>query len=100
MSLDFVLDGSLPRGICADRFDWARNGVIRSLRQLQGGRECRQQIGQSGALGYCRYAPTARFSRLGQEAYDQLRPLSYPNTDIFLIAYSCVEYVLWRSLTV
>ena len=41
-----------------------------------------------------------RFSPLGQEAYDQLRPLSYPNTDIFLIAYSCVEYVLWRSLTV
>ncbi|KAM7458025.1 hypothetical protein BLSTO_01209 [Blastocystis sp. subtype 1] len=27
----------------------------------------------------------------GQEAYDQLRPLSYPNTDIFLIAYSCVD---------
>ncbi|KAK8804161.1 hypothetical protein WA171_000253 [Blastocystis sp. BT1] len=27
----------------------------------------------------------------GQEAYDQLRPLSYPDTDIFLIAYSCVD---------
>ena len=27
----------------------------------------------------------------GQETYDQLRPLSYPDTDIFLICYSCVD---------
>ena len=32
---------------------------------------------------------------VGQETYDQLRPLSYPDTDVFLIAYSCVEYVFF-----
>ena len=27
----------------------------------------------------------------GQEDYDRLRPLSYPNTDVFLIAYSIIS---------
>ena len=27
----------------------------------------------------------------GQEDYDRLRPLSYPNTDVFLIAFSVVN---------
>lgn len=33
------------------------------------------------------------FSRLviGQEEYDQLRTLSYPETNIFIICYSIVE---------
>ena len=29
--------------------------------------------------------------RIGQEEYEQLRPLSYPDTDIFLICYSIAE---------
>lgn len=28
---------------------------------------------------------------IGQEEYDQLRTLSYPETDIFIICYSIVE---------
>ena len=27
----------------------------------------------------------------GQEDYDRLRPLSYPNTDVFIIAFSIVN---------
>ena len=27
----------------------------------------------------------------GQDDYDRLRPLSYPQTDVFLVAYSCVS---------
>ena len=37
------------------------------------------------------------FRLVGQEAYDQLRPLSYPDTDIFLIAYSCFSVDLTFS---
>ena len=29
----------------------------------------------------------------GQEDYDRLRPLSYPQTDVFLICYSIIRYV-------
>lgn len=38
------------------------------------------------------------FYLIGQEAYEQLRPLSYAGTDIFLIAFSCVEYCLFFFL--
>lgn len=29
--------------------------------------------------------------RLGQEDYDRLRPLSYPQTDVFLVCFSVVS---------
>ena len=29
----------------------------------------------------------------GQEGYDRLRPLSYPQTDVFLIAFAIVRFV-------
>ena len=31
------------------------------------------------------------FSPLGQEDYDRLRPLSYPQTDVFLVCFSVVS---------
>ena len=34
---------------------------------------------------------------LGQEEYEQLRPLSYSETDIFIICYSIVEYDIESS---
>ncbi|CBK24281.2 uncharacterized protein [Blastocystis hominis] len=34
----------------------------------------------------------------GQEGYDQLRPLSYSGTDIFLIAFSCVDRISFENV--
>ena len=34
----------------------------------------------------------------GQEDYDRLRPLSYPNTDIFLICFSVVAPVSYENI--
>ena len=31
------------------------------------------------------------FDTAGQEDYDRLRPLSYPQTDVFLVCYSVVS---------
>ncbi|XP_055760952.1 cdc42 homolog isoform X2 [Salvelinus fontinalis] len=31
------------------------------------------------------------FDTAGQEDYDRLRPLSYPQTDVFLVCFSCVS---------
>ena len=31
------------------------------------------------------------FDTAGQEDYDRLRPLSYPQTDVFLVCFSCVN---------
>jgi len=30
-------------------------------------------------------------NKLGQEDYDRLRPLSYPQTDVFLVCFSVVS---------
>ena len=34
----------------------------------------------------------------GQEDYDRLRPLSYPQTDVFLIAYSIISPSSWENV--
>lgn len=38
------------------------------------------------------------FDTAGQEEYDRLRPLSYPNTSIFLICYSVVNLDSFESI--
>lgn len=35
----------------------------------------------------------------GQEDYDRLRPLSYPQTDVFLVCYSIVSKASWENVT-
>uniref|UniRef100_A0A8C4SA05 Cell division cycle 42, like n=1 Tax=Erpetoichthys calabaricus TaxID=27687 RepID=A0A8C4SA05_ERPCA len=37
------------------------------------------------------YVPTVRTSFVWQEDYDRLRPLSYPQTDVFLVCFSVVS---------
>ena len=34
----------------------------------------------------------------GQEDYDRLRPLSYPNTDIFLVCFSVVAPISFENI--
>ena len=65
--------------------------MILSFRQLQGRCEGWRKDCEFGTMGYRWWVPFHWIECIGQEAYDQLRPLSYPDTDIFLIAYSCVE---------
>jgi len=38
------------------------------------------------------------FDTAGQEDYDRLRPLSYPNTDIFLVCFSVVAPVSYENI--
>ena len=40
---------------------------------------------QTSDMMYCSLPPT------GQEDYDRLRPLSYPQTDVFLVCFSVVS---------
>ncbi|MEE6518469.1 hypothetical protein FKM82_029472 [Ascaphus truei] len=38
------------------------------------------------------------YDTAGQEDYDQLRPLSYPNTDVFLICFSVVNPASYHNV--
>ncbi|CAL4137203.1 unnamed protein product, partial [Meganyctiphanes norvegica] len=40
----------------------------------------------------------ALFDTAGQEDYDRLRPLSYPQTDVFLICYSVIDPISYRNV--
>ena len=37
-------------------------------------------------------------SKIGQEDYDRLRPLSYPGSDIVLLCYSCVSEASYEAI--
>ena len=38
------------------------------------------------------------FDTAGQSDYDRLRPLSYPQTDVFLVAYSVVSPTSYENV--
>lgn len=38
------------------------------------------------------------FDTAGQEDYDRLRPLSYPQTDVFLVCFSCVSPASYENV--
>jgi Ras-related C3 botulinum toxin substrate 1 len=37
-------------------------------------------------------------SSIGQEDYDRLRPLSYPQTDVFLICFSVISHTSYQNV--
>lgn len=39
------------------------------------------------------------FDTAGQEDYDRLRPLSYPQTDIFLVCFSTVSHSSFENVS-
>ena len=45
----------------------------------------------SFASSSCSSSPSGLFDTAGQEDYDRLRPLSYPQTDVFLVCLSVVS---------
>jgi hypothetical protein len=65
------------------------------VRQLRGyGHDWRRSL-YPRFIRYCWYAhkscsgvPISRIWSAGQEDYDRLRPLSYPQTDVFLVCFS------------
>ena len=45
----------------------------------------------TGYLKFKKCHDSVFFSSTGQEDYDRLRPLSYPQTDVFLVCFSVVS---------
>lgn len=42
-------------------------------------------------ISFCLHLFSGLFDTAGQEDYDRLRPLSYPQTDVFLVCFSVVS---------
>ena len=42
--------------------------------------------------------PPGLFDTAGQEDYDRLRPLSYPQTDVFLVCFSVVNPASYENV--
>ncbi|XP_042316739.1 rho-related GTP-binding protein RhoJ [Sceloporus undulatus] len=71
--------------------------------------DCKTAKGTDGRSGRCNFRPVTvtvggqqhllgLYDTAGQEDYNQLRPLSYPNTDVFLICFSVVNPASYHNV--
>ena len=52
----------------------------------------------SNILVDCKPYELGLWDTAGQEDYDKLRPLSYPNTDVFIICFSVISNLSFRNV--
>jgi small GTP-binding protein len=80
-------DKQVPFGICSYGFRQLRSNCYVSLSQHQYSLYSRTLYSNLPRIGDEPYT-LGLFDTAGQEDYDRLRPLSYPQTDVFLVCFS------------
>ena len=102
LHVDLLHHGQLPGGICTHSV--SPTSQIFSLRVKSSGSEsdlllCR--FDNYSAPMVCDGVPVSLglWDTAGQEDYDRLRPLSYPQTDVFLICFSVVSPSSFENVT-